>query len=270
MRHKIKRIVKNFLKPKVLPYNNVVPKIVFHGGLIQINDTQPEDVFIVGFPKSGNTLMQHIIAHLVYGLNEEGSRSIINLIAPDIYASSHYFRFNDVCYFKSHERPQPHYKKVIYLLRDGREALLSYHHMMKNMGKEVSLNDLYSGNIKIYGGLWHEHIEDWKSNPYNADILFVRFENLKNDKLQELKRICNFLKIERSNTELKKVVQLTSFNHMKSLEQRTDWKNMKKEVLFKTGNFVRKGELKSYINEVPEELIRKFEKASKNSFYSFV
>lgn len=119
--------------------------IRFPGGLTPIHETNPEDVFIVGFPKSGNTLMQHIITHLVYGINEEGSRSMVNLIVPDIYANSHYFRFNTVCYFKSHERPQPNYKRVIYLVRDGREALLSYYHMMKNMGKDISLTDQLPG-----------------------------------------------------------------------------------------------------------------------------
>ena len=42
------------------------------------------------------------------------------------------------------------YKKVIYIMRDGREALLSYYHMARNMGTPVSLEDLYSGKIKLY------------------------------------------------------------------------------------------------------------------------
>lgn len=244
-------------------------KITFPGGIVPINETKPEDVFIVGFPKSGNTLMQHIITHLVYGINEEGSRSMVNLIVPDIYANSHYFRFNSVCYFKSHERPQPSYKKVICLLRDGREALLSYYHMMKNMGKDISLEDLYLGKIDIYGGQWHEHVNEWKKNPYKADILFIKYEDLKTNKLDVLNRLCVFLGLKRTSQELEKVLEYTSFEFMKQLEQKDDWKKMKNENNFNQGNFVRKGSLNSFKEEVHEELLNKFIENSKNNFYNF-
>jgi len=208
--------------------------------------------------------MQHIIAHLYYGLNEEGSRSMVNLIVPDVYANSHYFRFNEVCFFKSHERPQPNYKKVIYMLRDGREVLLSYYHMMNNMGQNISLEDLYTGKINIYGGLWHEHVEAWQKNPYQTDILWLKFEDIINNKLHVLKQICHFLEMERSNDELEKVVRLTSFDHMKSLEMRSDWKKMKM-ANFKEGKaFLRCGKINSYKAEVSEQLLAEFESQNQN------
>lgn len=257
----MKRTIKKILiKLKFLDTKStrVSDKITFPGGIVPINETKPEDVFIVGFPKSGNTLMQHIITHLVYGINEEGSRSMVNLIVPDIYANSHYFRFNTICYFKSHERPQPAYKKVIYLLRDGREALLSYYHMMKNMGKDISLEELYEGKINIYGGLWHEHIEAWEKNPYEATILWVKYEDLKNDKYNQLKRICEFLNIKRTPQDLEKVVELTSLEHMKTLENRSDWQLINKSYFIENKKFLRKGSVDSFKKNIPAELIKEF------------
>ena len=108
--------------------------VKFTGGLNPISETAAGDVFIVGYPKSGNTLMQHIIAHLYYGLNKNSGRSMISLIVPDVYRNSHYFRLNEVCFFKSHDLPNPRYRKVIYIMRDGRQALLSYYHMQKKHG----------------------------------------------------------------------------------------------------------------------------------------
>ncbi len=268
MLKKLLRMIRRAYKSKV-PIEVSKSKINLLGGLRPINETLPEDVFIVGFPKSGNTLMQHIISHLNYGLNEEGSRSMVNLIVPDIYANTHYFRFNDICFFKSHERPNPHYKKVIYVMRDGREALLSYHYMMKNMGEDVSLEDLYTGQIPIYGGLWHEHIEAWQKNPYKAEILWIKYEDLILDKKTEITRICEFLNLERSLTEISDVIANTSFNHMKSLEKRNDWKKMNTELSFNKGDFVRKGKINSFTKEVPKNLILKFEKNSDNRFYNF-
>lgn len=268
MRSIIKKIL---LKLKILDTKSTKSseKIIFPGGVLPIKDTRSEDVFIVGFPKSGNTLMQHIITHLVYGINEEGSRSMVNLIVPDIYANSHYFRFNTVCYFKSHERPQPSYKKVIYLLRDGRETLLSYYHMEKNMRVDISLEDLYLGKIAIYGGQWHEHIEAWEKNPYEADIIFIKYEDLISNKMDVLNRLCIFLNLKRTHQELEKVLEYTSFEFMKQLEQKDDWKKMKSDVNFNKGNFVRKGSLNSFKEEVPKDILQKFTTNSKNNFYDF-
>jgi hypothetical protein len=260
MKKKIKQAILNrFLTSKELKKLKS-PEIVFPGGMSPIKNTQDDDVFVVGFPKSGNTLMQHIITHLVYGLNEEGSRSMVNLIVPDIYANSHYFRFNERCFFKSHDLPKPEYKKVIYIIRDGREALLSYYHMMNNMSKPVSLQDLYSGKLKLYNATWSQHIEQWEENPYRAEILWVKFEDLKADKKAELKRMCQFLNINRSEEELQKVVNLSSLDHMKSLEKRADWIKMNKFYFKKDKSFLRKGETNSYLKDLPEEHIKVFEK----------
>ena len=148
--------------------SNEESKYKFPGGVRLITETEPQDVFVVGFPKSGNTLMQHILAHLYYGLNSFSNRTMINLIVPDVYSNSHYFRMDNTCFFKSHERPNSRYRKVIYLIRDGRQALLSYYHMMANLGQSCTLEDLYNGTIKIYGSSWAYHIEAYEKNPYNA------------------------------------------------------------------------------------------------------
>lgn len=243
--------------------------LIFAGELLPMEKTFPQDVFIVGFPKSGNTLMQHIIAHLVYGLNSEVSRTMVNLIVPDVYASSHYFRINHVCFFKSHERPRPSYRRVIYMVRDGRESLLSYYHMMKGMGKDICLEDLYMGKIPIYGGLWHEHVNAWEANPYKADILFVKYEDLIENKLEILNRLCTFLGLRRTEQELKKVIEYTSFEFMKQLEKKDDWQKAKERKNFKQGNFVRKGATTSFKQEVPQYLLEMFENQSQNSFYDF-
>lgn len=259
---KLKKIIKNYFSKNSTVKPVAKNNISFPGGLLPITKSEDQDVFIVGFPKSGNTLMQHIVGHLFYGINENASRSMINLIAPDVYANKHYFRFNDLCFFKSHERPNPRYKKVIYVIRDGREALLSYYHMLKNMNKEVSLDDLYKGRTKIYGGLWHEHINEWEANPYNAEIIWVKYEDLKNDKMKVLKSLCDFLNISRTEQELDEVIKCTSFNHMKNLENRNDWQKMNNKASLSKGNFVRKGAINSYQTEVDEKLIKEFESLS--------
>ncbi|WP_431135808.1 sulfotransferase domain-containing protein [Psychroserpens mesophilus] len=259
MKRKIKKALLNCLLTSRELEKIQSPKIEFPGGIMPINNTHEDDVFIVGYPKSGNTLMQHLISHLVYGFNQEASRTMVNLIVPDIYANSYYFRFNERCYFKSHDLPKPEYKKVIYIMRDGRDALLSFYHMRKNMGKPLHIDDLYSGKVKFRNATWSEHIEHWEKNPFEADILWIKFENLKTNKKEELKRICEFLNISRSETDLEDVMKFTSLEHMRALEKRKDWARMKKVTNFNDGSFVGKGKIKSYTEEVSQDAIKSFE-----------
>lgn len=269
MKKKLKKaILKRLLTSEQLKKMKA-PNVNFSVGILPINNTMLNDVFIVGFPKSGNTLMQQIIAHLIYGLNEDASRSIVELIAPDIYANSHYFRFNEQCFFKSHNLPEPHYKKVIYMIRDGREALVSYYHMMRNINQEIPLEDLYSCKIKLFNATWQEHVQSWERNPYNADILFVKYEDLKKDKTAQINRICNFLKLSRTTHEIENVVNLSSFEHMKNLEKRQDWSKMKEKLFVEGKNFVRRGSINSYLEEVPSELIKMFEEKNSDSLRKY-
>ncbi len=267
----IKKIVKGIFFSKVNKDSSFNPNMKFSAVIKPIDYSEDDDVFVVGFPKSGNTLMQQIIAQLVYGLNSSASRTMVELIAPDVYGNSHYFRFNDVCFFKSHELPKPEYRKVIYMIRDGREALLSYYHMKKNIGKEIELSELYNDKHKIFGTTWSGHIRAWEENKFGAEILFVRYEDLMKDKKSELIKICDFLKIQRKEKEIEQTIHQTSFEFMKSLEQKPDWTYLKKG-LFKEGkNFVRKGEIDSYKEEVSEELLTTFESNNSeilNKYYS--
>lgn len=208
----------------------------FPGVLEKIETTNETDVFIVGFPKSGNTLMQHILAHLYYGLNQETSRTMVNLIAPDIYNNSHFFRFNKTCFFKSHERPKPNYRRVIYLVRNGKDALLSYYRMKRNMGVHLTFSELLTGEIPIFGGSWQDHILAWNANPYKAEILWLKYEDICSNKTEVLKRICDFLNINRSEAELKRVGQFTSLEFMKEMEQKFDWQSINKSKQFKSGS----------------------------------
>ena len=230
------------------------------GQYLEISDTQNHDVFVVGYPKSGNTLMQHIIAHLIYGINNEISRSLVNLIIPDVHANKVYIRLNTRCFFKSHSLPHPNYKNVIYLIRDGRDALLSYYHMLKNTGKKIEISSIFNYKVNYNGINWNEHILKWESNPYKANILFLRYEDMITNKISVLNNLCDFLSLKRTPEELHLVEKFTSVEFMKTLEKKNDWKLMKqKNGFIEGGEFVRKGIVGDFKPNVDEHLIKQFE-----------
>ncbi|OYP29493.1 sulfotransferase domain-containing protein [Rhodopirellula sp. MGV] len=233
--------------------------ISFSESVHPIEETSDEDVFVAGFPKSGNTLLQHTIAHLVYGLNESGGRTLVQLMVPDVHANTHYFRHKDRCFFKTHDHPKEHHRNVIYIVRDGREAMLSYYHMLKNMGQDVSHRQIYSNEVPVFGGQWHQHVAMWESNPFDANLLWLRYEDMRSDRITQLKRICNFLEIERSEQELLEVARLTSFEHMQQVERRSDWVAKNLTVFNKPACFIRRGACNSFRQEVDPDVLALFE-----------
>ena len=111
---------------------------------LPINETQKDDIFIAAYPKSGVTWMQNLIACLLLGANPDKiTPRIVNELVPDVHAKKYYKRFFSRMIFKTHFLPQPEYRKVIHLIRDGRDSLVSYYHYNKLNGKKgYSLDEM--------------------------------------------------------------------------------------------------------------------------------
>jgi len=216
------------------------------------------DVFVVGFPKSGNTWFQYLVAGVMTGVDVSiASDLLIQNLVPDIYAERLYHRYYHPMLFKSHELPTPTYRRVIYLLRDGRDAMVSYyHHLAALHGQKFSWETM----IRDAPGLpapWHSHVDAWMQNPYKSEVLVVRYEDLKKDGLKELKRVTEFLRLEVPESRLISAVEAASFTHMREREQKQGWADPSWP---KDKPFVRKGKVGSYKEEMPAEALALFMK----------
>lgn len=215
-----------------------------------------DDVFIVGFPKSGNTWMQHLIASLVFQINPlTMPDKLVQDLVPDIYHIKYFKRYWHFAFFKSHELPKPDYKKVIYLIRDGRDAMISYYHYLNKVeNRSITLHKLMEDE-DIFPSKWHSHVALWTQNPYNSDILFIKYEDLLSNTIKELKRICAFIQIERSDEVLKLVASGCDFNNMKVKNKKFGWGHK----IIQNNTFFRNGRTGDFIAEMPDELRIKFE-----------
>jgi hypothetical protein len=226
-------------------------------GMRPIDDFDPADVLIVGYPKSGNTWMQYLIASAVYGIDVTTSPdALIQDLVPDVHFKRFFKRYFPVTFFKSHFLPRPEYRKVVYLVRDGRDAMVSYLHFVEGqMSGKVDFLALVKAKEGLFPSKWHEHVEQWSANPHQAEMITVRYEDLKRDTLGELGRICEFAGLPRERDALEKAAAQSSFSAMKKREQSFPWEN---PDIPKGKQFVRRGEVGSHKDEMPPEVIEAF------------
>lgn len=226
----------------------------------------PDDVFIVSYPKSGNTWVRFLIGGLV-SLEETISFANIEKRVPDIYQTSdtELLRIPTPRYIKSHEYFDPRYKKVIYIVRDPRDVLVSYYHHQIKFNKidenayELSrfADDFLQGRIDDYGD-WDVNVRSWLFLCEKSDsFLLLRYEDLLNDPFSHLKKIAEFINIKCTDDKIKQVIAHSSADNMKSLEkqQSSVWKATKDSRSDKY--FVRSATAGEWQNTVPAETAEK-------------
>jgi hypothetical protein len=187
--------------------------------------TNSDDIFLVSYPKSGNTWIRFVIANVIN--NGEVDFSNIDNIIPDIYQTKER-TFNSLCQpriIKSHECFSPKYNKVIYVVRDPRDVVISYYkyHKLLNWIDDSFDFDCYlerfvAGNIISSEpfGSWEQNLLSW--HYCGKNILFIRYEDLLNEPHTEMEKILNFSGIECSSNTLTKAINNSSLIKMRELE----------------------------------------------------
>jgi hypothetical protein len=221
--------------------------------LFPINEHRPDDIFIVGYPKSGNTWVQNLVAAAFCGVQiQNASDALVQELVPDVSSRKIYQRRPEPMFFKSHSLPTAAYKRVIYLLRDGRDVMVSYlHHLRALLPGPIDFLDLVRTGRFLFPCKWHEHVRQWWPNPFSARFLVVRYEHLKRDPVCELKRICSFVGREPGPHVLEAAVRQSAFEAMQERENRLGWQNA---AWPKDKPFIRRGIVGSHADEMPPEV----------------
>lgn len=225
--------------------------------LTPMSRTLPEDIFIAGYPKSGNSWFQDLVAGLVFGvLPDKSHPKLVNDLVPDIHDDSFYRRYCDPTFFKTHHLPRPEYRRVVYLLRDGRDAMVSYWHHLKALNrKEIDFLQLVKTGEGLYPSKWHEHVAAWRANPHGAEMMVIKYEDLLTDPANQMERFCTFAGVEAEPDFVRMIVERTSFAKLQNREKRLGETSEQwpKDKLFR-----RRGVAGSFRDEMPEEVQQAF------------
>ena len=249
----------NYLRTR---YNKAIHLFLGGTNLYPISHVKERDVFIIGYPKSGNTWISNLIAGALFGIDTQFLPDKLTKILVPSPLTKFYNRILDFTCFSSHDMPDKRFKRVIHLVRDGRDVMASYFAYSKNLGYSSDIYDFMAQIGNNSHGKWHEHTEAWIDNPYNADLIRVKYEDIINKPLDSLRNICDFLEIERPDDLLNRCISGNSFAQMQRKERVFGFFNKKWPS---EKPFFRKGKIGSYATELPISAIEQFEAESKHT-----
>lgn len=219
----------------------------------------PDDIFLVSFPKSGNTWTRFLIGNLTHS-EEPITFANVSRLVPDIYGTSRegFKKVPRPRVIKSHECFDPRYHRVIYIVRDPRDvAVSSYHFSRKGLLIEDSMpieryvSEWFFRAGQHYG-TWGEHAGSWLANEQNIgqvsrlkdsfmgtigtwgenvtswlgargncrELLLLRYEDLLEDTQRELAKVSRFLDLKTTPEMIARAVELSSAENMRKLEDK--------------------------------------------------
>jgi len=170
----------------------------------------PDDVFLVSYPRSGNTWVRQMIALLKHP-NLDLTKEEVDNYVPDPYYDQK--AMNCVVrprVIKSHEPYTSDYPRVIYLYRDGRDCMASWYDMETKLAHyRGSFNDFVLGCLSnSYGrwGSWQDHVRSWILMQRDTPILKVQYETLFENPCQGLRDIAGFLRIPIGDDQVNRAI----------------------------------------------------------------
>ena len=237
-----------------------------------ISNIYHSDIIMVGYPKSGNTWMQNLLAGIMYGIDGRYSPDkLVQELIPDLDYKVIYKRISDKMLFKTHDLPKSTYNNIIYLVRDPRDVMASYYAMVSGQGVDTTASKMIINEDQLLFGNWWDHTRYCRNIMQDHNVLLVRYEDLITNTKEQLRRILKFIKEERSEELLELVVNGNSLSNMKKKQTRFgyDKKFIESEKWNQGASFIRTGKVGSSKKELPTELLSYIIKNSEKHMIAF-
>lgn len=175
---------------------------------------------------------------------------------------------------KSHSYFDPRYPRVIYIVRDPRDVVLSEYDLLRKYRRiedgyalERFIGDFVAGTGPLASagwGTWGENVASWAfARGARPGFLLVRYEGLKARPEGGLARIAKFLGVDASPELLQTTLDRSSAERMREMEktQDKDWgsreyKNKRSDI-----PFVRSASVGGWKKNLPAEAVAQIEGA---------
>ncbi len=205
----------------------------------------PDDTFLVSYPKSGNTWARFLIANLVRPHEKIDFSNVNRMIpGPEVTRNRDLMRTPRPRIIKSHQYFDPRYPRVIYLVRDPRDVVVSQYHFQRKrklVADQYPLSEyvgrFIAGQTSFYGS-WGEHVASWLATRHGRPgFLLLRYEDMVEDTARELTKVASFLGLSSTPGMILQAVERSSADRMRTLEKSqaqlfTSTKNTRQDIPF--------------------------------------
>lgn len=217
----------------------------------------PNDVFIVSYPKSGNTWTRFVLGHLLTNCERQLKFPDLKNVAPEYESNQE--ELNSLTaprLIKSHAVYTRYFPKVIYLVRDPRDVYVSYYfYFKKKLGHEQTITDFIRDKSFRQNTNWGDHVKAWENHP---NILFIRYEDLLTEPQTYFGKMLDFTPQFQWNKDLlDKAIANSSFKNLKKVEKQYGLSGKDQKFLQGT-NFVRsgkEGDWKNHLKDIDTDII---------------
>ncbi|XP_078483064.1 sulfotransferase 1E1-like [Ciona intestinalis] len=226
------------------------------------------DVYVCSYPKTGTTWLLTIVWLIVHH-GEEFPKSYRDSIPTLEFDGCESIEAIDDSEFPRIIKTHLPYKlvpknsnaKYLYITRNPKDALVSYYFHVRGFNsvyhwKNPDLSKLYELYMKgeVTSGLFFDHLKEWYAHRNDPNVLFLLYEDVKQDPRNEVLKIANFLGGEYEKKMmmdggkiLENILERSSFSHMKG---KNVW-----HTTFRPENepFIRKGVVGDWKNHLSAE-----------------
>ena len=231
----------------------------------------PDDTMVVSYPRSGNTWTRFLIANLLHPETEANFLNVEVMVPDTTTISSRALkRTPRPRVIKTHEYFDHRYPRVVYIVRDPRDVVLSCYNFQRKYRQiddayplDNYVEDFLAGrSTERAWGTWGENVASWISTRGgDSSFLLVRFEDMLQNTTEELKRVGDFLGVPTTPAILEQSVTRSSADRMREIEkqQQDQWvgsRTHRKDIPF-VGS-ARSGGWKA---QLPESGVRRIEAA---------
>lgn len=236
-------------------------------------EVYPDDVWVSSYPKSGTTWCQEMVWLICNNLNFEAARAEslrtrfpffdVGLIHDTKTCSFERVRQTPRPRFiKTHlpvsHLPKSYWKvkpKTVYIRRNPKSVAVSYFHHSRGIFYKGTMENFIHSFMREHHfySPYHAHVIEYHELQGCDNVLYLSYEEMKQDLRSVIGRVCAFFGKSYSEAELQQLLDHLSFESMR--ENRAVNYEDPNVPRVDGSRFMRKGQLASWKEELPPELI---------------